>query len=194
MLLHASEQEFAKDLLWFFNSGSVQCSDFHSPLFQPRAVLYEVFECFPLLTASHTYLHVSLPRILSQILSLSTTTLTLDLHCNPSRSCLFWIFYIFRRVFFNSSLHSSSTIFTILPQIFFANVSSTILFFYLSLYSSCIFWWLPNIYISYFSYHLPVFFWSPHYFPFLTFLDIYIEACFLLFLTLCCLFLSLLLL
>ena len=63
----SSEQEFSKDLVCFFDSGAVQGPAFYSPLFPPRAVQYEVFECFPLLTVSHTYLPVSLPKFLSNI-------------------------------------------------------------------------------------------------------------------------------
>ena len=67
LLFVSSEQEFAKDLVLFFDSGSVQGPTFYSPLFPPRAVQYEVFECFSLLTTFHTRFPASLPRVFSQI-------------------------------------------------------------------------------------------------------------------------------
>ena len=146
------------------------------------AMQYEVFECFPLLTASHTHL--------SCLFSLSTTPLTLDLRCNPPLSFLFWIFCISLR-------SSSSPILPPLPLLLFLWFLSLYFFLFLILLfvpNSYIFWGFPTIKFSYFSYCLPVFILAPHYFLFLSFLGI--EACSSIAILdfICCLFLSLLLL
>ena len=62
---------FTSDLLFFCVLQTGICQGIYlilrfwvwvySLLFPPRAVQYELFECFPLLTTSHTYLPVSFP-------------------------------------------------------------------------------------------------------------------------------------
>ena len=69
-----------------------------SPLFPPRAMQYEVFECFLFLPTSLTCFPASLTRVPLEFrlfFSLSTTTLTPDFYCNLLHSLLLLIFYIF---------------------------------------------------------------------------------------------------
>ena len=90
LLFVSSEKEFAKDLVWFFDSWSVQSPVFYSPLFPPMAMQYEVFPSPHYI--SHKTLCFSAKSSLpgsGYLFSLSTTPLTLDFHCNPPLSFLF---------------------------------------------------------------------------------------------------------
>ena len=116
---------------------------------------------------------------LSCLFSLSTTPLTLDFHCNSLLSFLFWIFYIFLRSSSSPVLLSFLPKLPILFFLWFLSMSFLLFLVLLFVPNSYIFWSFPTIYFSYFSYCLPVFFLSPHYFLFLSFLGI--EACSLLY-------------
>ena len=171
----SSEQEFSEDLVCFFDSGSLQGPAFYSPLFPSRAVQYEVFECFHLLTASHTDIPLSLSANsslldLSCLFSLSTTLLTLDFRCNPPLSFLFWIFYISLRSSSSPVLLSILLPLPLLSFLWFLLLSFLLFLVLLFVPNSCIFWWFSTIHFSYISYCLPVFFLALHYFQFLSFL------------------------
>ena len=78
--LQSSEQEFSKDLVCFFDSGSVQGPAFYSPLFPPRAVQYEVFYTSSVSLSSLHPTHISLflcqefsPRFKLFVLALNHT-------------------------------------------------------------------------------------------------------------------------
>ena len=188
-----------KELVWFFDSGPAQGPVFYSPSSHLGQCSIKCWrpEGFSFLATSYSCLLVLCqefsPKFRSFVPTLNhkSTTLLLDFHCILPLSLFLWIFHNT----FLESLSSRISPFTLprlllLHFLLFLSLSFLLyLFLYLCVPISGIFsGFPPHTFFLLFSSVLL----APHCFPFLCSSDI--KACSLLFLSSCCLFLSLFLL